>query len=335
MTRKSISLLLSMLIVAICVMTPFAASAETSVETDITFSEVTFSTGGVEIVGKAIPGTTEITASVKAKNEKGSGEKFTLLIAVYDKDNRLLKVAANPELQPTTAEQTFTVMVNGFVADEDTKAKVFFMDSLSVLRPLGDTEDISFGFPTANKYYISINTDETLDATTLKKENFTLTQGGVEVPVIKEVCYFPIQGEVRIYLTDEIENYDSASQFSITSSGVKDVENNAVSLTAQAYFTPESKCDLYDLTVANLKFKAGGATLYTQPKEGDCDITVRVVNAALESKSGTLKVYAKNLAGEIRSIAEAAVSLSSGAEKEYYYQATITSGEVIYAEIVK
>ncbi|MBR6622989.1 MAG: hypothetical protein IKK91_03700, partial [Ruminococcus sp.] len=105
--------------------------------------------GSVE--GGTLPvGTQELTASVQAYNAEGTNEYFSLILAVYSADGRLLGIGALPNQSPTTEETTYPVTASGFTTEAGAYAKLFFVNDMSILSPLRAEVGLSEGFCSSN-----------------------------------------------------------------------------------------------------------------------------------------------------------------------------------------
>ncbi|MBR2500538.1 MAG: hypothetical protein IKB60_05620 [Clostridia bacterium] len=134
------------------------------------------------------------------------------------------------------------------------------------------------------------------------------------MPVVCDTVYYSNNDEVRLYLNKNISRYVSLNPYSISSTGIKDENGNAVTLSGSVYFTPEADCGLYDISIANIWFKSGDATYYAQPQSGPCDVEVRIVNSSTETKTATLCISAVDTSGVSRLLKEEEVSLASNTE---------------------
>ena len=156
------------------------------------------------------------------------------------------------------------------------------------------------------------------------------------VPVVYDTVYYSNHDEVRIYLNNDISRYVSLSPYVITSTGVKDEDGNVVTLSDSVYFTPEEDCELYDISIANVWFKSGDTTYYTQPVKGPCDVEVRVVNASTETKTATLNILAIGTNGTSRLLKAEEITLSSNTEiTKGFSGLTFFSGEKLDITLVK
>ncbi len=173
-----------------------------------------------------------------------------------------------------------------------------------------------------------------MDATTVNKDNFEVTIAGTEVPVVEDAVYHASANEVRLYLSDGIEG--NTSPYTITSENVEDTDGNPVELSGESYFISEETADLYDISIANIWFKNGDATYFTQPKSGSCDVHVRVVNSSYESKTATLQILAVGTGGDSRAISKEEITLARETEiTKVYEDLTIVEGEKLDIKLLK
>ncbi len=192
------------------------------------------------------------------------------------------------------------------------------------------------GFQIASNYYFKLETQDILDATTVQEENFKVTTAGTDVPVVCDAVYVSDKSEVRLYLTKDIAKYVSLNPYSITSTGVKDTDGGAVTLSGQVYFTPENDCELYDISIANIWFKNGDATYYSQPAEGPCDVNVRIVNSSSEEKTATLKISAIGTDLSSRPLGQEEITLGANEEiTKGFKSLSFFRGEQVEIELIK
>ena len=130
-----------------CDKDPVPADAITPDGENITFDSLEFYANGDVVSAEELPeGTTELTAAVMASNKAGTKEYFSLILAVYDKDGRLLSIGAAPNKAPTAMGDYYEVTASGFVTEQGATAKVFFMNYMSTLSPLRAEAGLSEGF---------------------------------------------------------------------------------------------------------------------------------------------------------------------------------------------
>lgn len=163
-----------------------------------------------------------------------------------------------------------------------------------------------------------------------------MTTVGGKSPTVVKTVYFPTENEVRLYLSKDIKNSVSLNSYKVTSTGIKSTDKKEVSLSQSVYFTPEEKCELYDISVANIWFKSGESTYYAQPKNGPCDVYVRIVNASGETKEATLKISAAGKNGTERVLKEEKIKLLSNEETtKGFKELSFFDGEKIDISLIK
>lgn len=148
------------------------------------------------------------------------------------------------------------------------------------------------------KYYLSLKTDEVLDVTTVKKDNFEVTMEGSVVPIVEKIAYLPVKNEVRVYLNKDLLKPVSINPYTVRTTGLMNISGETVILSEQVYFTPENKCELYDISAVNIWYMKDGTILYRQPENGPCDLKVRVYNSSAEEKNVSLVIRAIGSDGE-------------------------------------
>lgn len=183
-----------------------------------------------------------------------------------------------------------------------------------------------------SKCYVALKTDVPLDATSIKKENFSISAAGDYSSAVGDVRYFPMLSEVRVYLKN-VPNYTFAPKYNVTSTGLKDTNGNEVSLNESVYLTTFEDCDLFDVSVLNLTFTQGGQTYYKQPKEGNYTVNISVINTTGKTKTVEILIYAENNDGNIREILRDEATLSPDMIFEKSCSVEIFSGETICVSV--
>ena len=91
---------------------------------------------GDEIVDNIVTGMTELTAQVKIHSLNANENALTVVLGVYSSEGRLIGVSALPINDLTANSKEYSVTANGFIADADSYAKVFFLENINSIIPV-------------------------------------------------------------------------------------------------------------------------------------------------------------------------------------------------------
>ena len=111
-------------------------------ENSIVFESVTLQDGDYKYL-ESLSGVTEIFATVRAKNPKGTNDTFVMILAAYDTQGRLLAANISPSEKPAKTAGSYELDLTGF--ENAAEVKLFFLNDLGSIRPLREIG----GFPPA------------------------------------------------------------------------------------------------------------------------------------------------------------------------------------------
>ena len=140
---------------------------------------------------------------------------------------------------------------------------------------------------------IDIPINSLLDATSINKNNISIiSDGSAEPSEIKEVTYLPLENILRCGL-DSRHAILSEPCF-VTTSGLKTVDGVAADFSGDVLVSAEYIPELYDASILSVAYVQNGVLTYRQPRSGECEVKVTLVNSAKDAKTLTLAYSALN-----------------------------------------
>ena len=239
-----------------------------------------------------------------------------------------LKVLNNENFDVVQDGELYNIIANAEMDVEGLNVdslKLFVWDTITSLRPVDLAESLAWvgEDEEAEGVYTLDLSLANLQANSVKKENFTITNAaGTEVST-KSAVYLPQQNKVVLTFDD---NKASGSTYNVSLSNVLCVGGATPGVSAlQGNATLSTKSDIYGVSVAKLTFEQGGVSVLKPNLAQEFKVNVSVINTTKAAKSDCeVLIYLDSYADGALNKNDAARIITIGAESTTNYEFTVT-----------